>query len=403
MGILTVPFVRDRFTWLAYGLLGYFAYLEAVLGPVLPFLRDELGLNYTVGGLHFSALALGMVISGLLAERLVERRGRYGIFWAGGGGMAVGALLVAVGPHPAVTIFGAFIMGLLGTLLLTIIQSSLSDRHGEQRAIALTESNIIASASVALAPLFVGGFEHLGMSWRGALLCAALAWGAMFLGCRDEPVPAAAADPTGTSAGASTRALPSIFWVYWLTLVLGVSVEWSVVSWGANFLVSANDLANADASIVMTLFFVAMVIGRAAGSRSSRRLNIIWLLYAALGIGGAGFMIFWLAPVPALSVIGLFIAGLGIANFFPFLLSIAAGIVPGQSDMASARVALGAGLAILLAPLALGSFADQAGIQAAFGIVFVIFIMAVGAAVFANRFAARQNSRQAFALAEGGE
>lgn len=32
-------FVRDRFTWLAYIMLGYFAYLQAALGPALPFLR----------------------------------------------------------------------------------------------------------------------------------------------------------------------------------------------------------------------------------------------------------------------------------------------------------------------------------------------------------------------------
>ena len=48
-------FVRDRFTWLAYLMLGYYAYLQAANGPLMPFLRADLGINYTTGGLHFSA------------------------------------------------------------------------------------------------------------------------------------------------------------------------------------------------------------------------------------------------------------------------------------------------------------------------------------------------------------
>ena len=56
------PFLRDRFTWLAYLMLAYFAYLQAVLGPLVPFLRDELHLSYTVSGLHLSAFSIGMVL-----------------------------------------------------------------------------------------------------------------------------------------------------------------------------------------------------------------------------------------------------------------------------------------------------------------------------------------------------
>jgi MFS family permease len=68
-----VPFVRDRFTLLAYFMLGYFAYLQAALGPAVPFLRAELGLSYTIAGLHFSALAIGMILAGLTGAELAAR------------------------------------------------------------------------------------------------------------------------------------------------------------------------------------------------------------------------------------------------------------------------------------------------------------------------------------------
>ncbi len=36
-------FSRDRFTWLAYLFLAFYGYLLNALGPVTPFLKDELG------------------------------------------------------------------------------------------------------------------------------------------------------------------------------------------------------------------------------------------------------------------------------------------------------------------------------------------------------------------------
>ena len=69
-------FNRDRFTWLAYGMLSYYAFMQAAPGLLMPFLRDELNLSYTVSGLHFTAFSLGMVISGLITDRLAARWGR---------------------------------------------------------------------------------------------------------------------------------------------------------------------------------------------------------------------------------------------------------------------------------------------------------------------------------------
>jgi hypothetical protein len=38
-------FVRTPSTWLAYLLVGYFMYVQASLGPVIPFLREDLSLG----------------------------------------------------------------------------------------------------------------------------------------------------------------------------------------------------------------------------------------------------------------------------------------------------------------------------------------------------------------------
>jgi fucose permease len=381
---MTTPFVRDRFTWLAYLMLAYFAYLQAELGPLVPFLRDELNLSYTISGLYLSAFSAGMVLAGTIGDRLVQRWGRRRVFWGGGAGMAVGAVLLILGHHAALTIAGSFIMGLPGTFLLILIQATLSDRHGEQRAIALTESNVIAVMGAGIAPLLVGGSQRAGIGWRGVPLAAVLGWGIMALVFRREPIPESIKE---TETGRSKHSpLPAIFWTYWLVAFLSVSVEWCVIFWGADFLENSAGLSRVNASTLMSVFFLAMVIGRFTGSRLTHSRPVTTLLPAAVGLAMMGFFSFWLAPLAVINVAGLFMAGLGIANLFPLTLSAASGVVrTHQSDRASGRITLAAGTAILVTPQALGTLADQVGIKNAYGVAAVFLVLALGAILAAGR------------------
>ena len=66
-------FQRDRLTWVAYVMLAWFAYLQASPGVVVPHLRDELDLSYSVGGLHLAAFAAGSMVAGLASSRFEPR------------------------------------------------------------------------------------------------------------------------------------------------------------------------------------------------------------------------------------------------------------------------------------------------------------------------------------------
>ncbi len=385
---LTTSFVRDRFTWLAYFMLAYYAFTQAALGPLMPFLRTELNLSYTVTGFHLSAFALGMVLAGLTADRLAQSWGRRVIFWGGGLGMALGAIGLILSHHAILTIASIFGMGFLGTLFLVLIPTTLSDRHGERRVIALTESNFGASISASLAPLVVGGFERAGLSWRGALFLAMAVLAFLMLYFYRESLPS----PRQTAHRSQRlgRTLPLVFWAYWVIICLSVSIEWCFIFWGADFLEKVVGLSRVNAATMMIVFFGAMVLGRFAGSRLSRRLSSATLLQLAIGITVVGFPIFWLARMAPLNLVGLFIAGLGVANLFPLTLSAALSVIPEQADTASARITLAGGLAILIAPLILGWVADQFNIQNAYGLVALLAVVAAVVTFFANRLAASQ-------------
>jgi MFS family permease len=393
-------FVRDRFTWLAYAMLAYFSYMQAILGPLTPFLRDALNLSYTVAGMHLSALAVGAALGGMAAGRVFERWGRHATFWGGGAGMSLGGLLLATAISPVITITGTFLIGLCGVLVMIIGQAGLSDHHGGGRAVALAEGSLASSLLASFAPLLVGGFERAGIGWRGAVISLVAAWGAILIGAWRVPIPAgnpssyrACREKTSAFSGVlgnpgkssaawqaepvARAKLPLTFWAYWVLLMMLVAVHWSMGLWSAEYFQSVVGLDKPTASTLAWAFLSAVVIGRLMGMRLIRHLAPRWLLLISIALALVGFPVFWRASVVTLNVIGLFVMGLGVANFYSLGLSLAIGTAPEIADAASARVSVGVGLAMLVVPQTLGWTADQIGLRAAFGIVAVVLVLAL--------------------------
>jgi MFS family permease len=202
-------FHRYRSTWLSYLLLAFYGYFINILGPITPFLKEELTLSYTVSSLHFTAFAVGILLAGLGGHILVRRVGRWHALWLGAFGMSGGGLLLLFARSPMFTIGASFCMGLLGSLILVIVPSALSDLHGELRAVALSEANLVSSLISTSAPLLVGWFAPLPGGWRLVLGIAAFAPFFLRIGFRRVtlPQPTSGQDDSPTAG----RSLPSLF------------------------------------------------------------------------------------------------------------------------------------------------------------------------------------------------
>jgi len=378
----TQTFHRDRFTWLAYLLLAFYGYFLNILGPITPFLKHELNLSYTVSSLHFTAFAVGMLLVGFGGHILIERIGRRRALWLGAFGMSVSALILIAGRTAPLTIGAAFCMGLVGSLILVIIPSALSDQHGESRAVAISEANVISSLVSTAAPLMVGWTAALPGGWRLALGTAALAPLLMRLGFGNAAPPQSVA-PRADSTSAR-QPLPILFWVYWVAIVLAVSVEFCMISWSADYLENSLHMPRVDAAQSVSLFLAAMIVGRMSVSRLVQRFSVHSMVIACIVLAGIGFALFWLTNIPILGLTGLFVMGLGVAGMYPLLLSLAIGVAGNNTTQASARAALASGIAILALPLVLGRLADMTSIREAYGVV-VILLVGVFLIVVATR------------------
>ncbi len=373
---MTQTYRRDAITLLLIGLLAFYNAFLNILGPLMPYLRDELDLSYTIGSLHFSAIAAGMMTGGWLGDRAVRALGRSRAAWLGSVGICLGAGGLATGTTPIVTITSVFLlMGCVGSLVLIVIGSSLSDHHGHNRTLAIAEANIGASLGAGMGPLAIGAAVWAGFGWRGSLLLPVIFLALLGLRFRGTAFPEMKAI-TRDSAGSGP--LPRAYWAYWATVTVVVGIEYGLIYFGADFLDEVAGLSRDSAATTMSLFLWGMLAGRIVGRQALNKINAAQVLPGALAITSLGFAIYWVFPSPIISVAGLFVAGLGVANLYPLASSLAFEAAPTQSNAAGARLSFASGSAILVAPLMLGALADLVGLRIGYLIVPLLIVAAIG-------------------------
>jgi predicted MFS family arabinose efflux permease len=354
-------FRRDRATWTSYLALALFSYFLSIQGNILPFLRDELGLSYGAASLCPAALAIGLIVCGLIGERVVAWLGRGEALALGLVGACAGAALLGLATTAAVSVAGCLLIGAPGGLVLVVTPAALAERRGAaDRAIAFGEANAASYAASLVATVAMGLFVASGVSWRGGLALGVELAAIVLARCAGEAFP-----PARRRGGTRPARLPAAYWAYWATLVCVIALEYGALLWCPEVLERVQGLSRAGAAMAAAAFSAAMLTGRLFAAPLLRRVAAQRLFLASLALTLPGFLLYWGARQPALSVVGLFALGLGIALLYPLTLGFAIGAAGEREDAASARASLASGVAILSAPLALGALADAAGLQRA--------------------------------------
>ena len=112
-----------------------------------------------------------------------------------------------------------------------------------------------------------------------------------------------------------------------------------------------------------------------------------------------GFAILWPSAVPAQALIGLTLLGIGLGNLFPMGLAVTVALAPERAALASGRAVAMTSLAVVLAPVTVGTLADATSLTAALGIVPIALVLAAAALTVVRRAEARASGAPATAVA----
>jgi MFS family permease len=361
---------RGSATWLLYVVLSCLGFLLNGLGAILVPLQKDLHVDRDEVAFYPTLFAVGLLIVGIVGGKVVGRVGRPFALRASIGGMILGALLLATSTH-ALTLVGALLLGIGGAMLIQLIPALLMALHPHAPAAAVGEANGLASGASVLAPLAVAGALATGLGWRAGYLVAPLLMLVLVLvPAWRIPLPAAAVPAHDAPPTEKTGLLGP-----WIEVLFSVSVEFCMVFWAASAVTVWHHASEALAPAVAALFLVGMAIGRSFAVPITRRMpNARLLMLLCVAVAGAGFLLFWSAPMLPLAAVGLAVAGLGVALLYPTTVSRTIAAWPHAPDRAAARAALASGVAIGGAPFVLARLADLTGLRAAYLVVPVLLV-----------------------------
>lgn len=360
--------------WSIYLMFGLFGAQQGMLGPLMPFLRAEFSLDLRWTGLHFAAYALGLVLIGV-PYRWLERKPPV----IGTGRIAIGSIIVASGFFAMaaglpMTLPGSVVLGFSGGLVMAVGQAMLGRRYGEQAAAKLVEAHIVAGLCVLGGALLVGAATAVGLSWRAAPLLIS-AW-ALLMFCVPSDLHRTEARPTpataSTAAPADALPAPRLTRLsLWALVILGISAEWGVGFWGAEYMKTHVQTSASVAATLMSLYFAGTVCGRLASSFALRRLSPLSLLTTVIFSAIATLLVLWMIQGLAGTAVFTFVLGACLGNFFPLILGSAMRVAPHASSALSTQASQAVGVALLLAPFLLGLLSERIGVEAAFSLLII--------------------------------
>lgn len=366
---------RDHRTWAAFGALFAFGFLNAVLGPALPYLRAVEHISYLPGALHQVAYAIGGGLAGVLAARGLRSLSRAAIISVGLTGAALAGLAVGYGTTLTTTVTAAFVMNLLGTSALIRLWAVLADVHGHRRAVAMTEGEVSVSLAGIVTPLLIGALAATALSWRFAFVLGAGTTCLAALWVWRARMPPAAPHNTratyGNAVGPRRRLQPTLIVIFAI-----VALEFSLSFWLASYLNDDIGLARTAAVAAVAGLYAANLAGRLLASRLARIVSAERLLAAALATALLGLPMLLAATGPLLAGLGIAVTGTGIGAMFPLTSALHVNASPRTADSALGQVLGVASIGQIIGPLTAGAIAQAAGLRVGLLILPVLVVVA---------------------------
>ena len=366
-------FQRDRFFWVVATQTAIVNFYLGGFGPAQSLLRADQGTSLTIAGLHGTAMGVASIAAGYANPHLAHKYGRAKSQWIGLGIFLVGLFLFVISPPVILTIPTTLIAGFGTSMVINTMLSSMSHHYGKAAEVAIPQANGIASVGFVTGTALIGTIASLYPNfWRLGLLLAIPVALILVLVGREREVGKYVPDESGPQSGK----MSGKFWLAWFGFVACISSEFATSFWSAALLKDRVGSSAAISTVAIVALGTGMGVGRWFGGLVLKNFKLDNQLLGLVALQFVGFAAFWLSHSMIISLICLFIIGLGISMQFALAAIRLVGFSDNRPDLAIGKSSLAAGIAIAGAPFLLGFLGDNFGISRAYIMVPVLIAIA---------------------------
>lgn len=372
------------------GLAGYLLIgMAAVLIPsVMNAITAEFtatGLTLAAIGVIFPARAVGGLLGNLLAGIGSDRFGRGRLVWVAALLLGVALVMAAVTGQWLLFVAGLFIVSGAQSALSTGINALIADANRETRARALNTLHGVYGVGAAISPLLIGSLLTAGVPWRWALGGSGLLWliySVVVYFLYREGRSAADRPPRQSLAWRMLQEGPFLALFFIAFAYNGVA--WSLLGWIAVFMEQSAGLSTFLSISMITLFYVALTLGRFLCAAYAERIGYaVTLLILAVGITLTYGLVVWGSPLVV--AVGVFLTGLSLSGLFPTALAYGAQRYPEQTGAVSGILNVAMTLGSMVPPVWTGIIAERWSFQVALGVNYVMVLPLIFLALYLGR------------------
>ena len=366
-------FQRDRFFWIIAIQTAIVNFYLGGFGPAQSLLRADQGTSLTIAGLHGTAMGVASIAAGYANPHLAHRFGRTKSQWIGLGIFLVGLFLFVISPPVILTIPATLITGFGTSMVINTMLSSMSHHYGKAAEVAIPQANGVASIGFVTGTALIGTIASLYPSfWRLGLLLAIPVAVILVLVGREKEAEEHVPDESGPQSGK----MSAKFWLAWLGFVACISSEFATSFWSAALLKDRVGSSAAISTVAIVALGTGMGVGRWYGGLVLKNFKLDNQLLGLVALQFIGFVAFWLSHSMIISLICLFVIGLGISMQFALSAIRLVSFSDNRPDLAIGKSSLAAGIAIAGAPFLLGFLGDNFGISRAYIMVPILIMIA---------------------------
>jgi fucose permease len=345
--------------------------IDGALGVAWPTMRTVFDRDLSELGLLLAAGSTGYLTASLAYGWLHRRAGTGLLLGVGTVLLLVGVTGIALAPAWAALPVSAVVLGIGGGLVDTGMNAHAA------LAFDVGSINLLHACygiGATLGPVVITVSLVSTNTWRaGYLFMAAIqAIAAMAVWRRRHQWAGAEPDLTGSDdAGGDRMAL--IFHLLLFFLYTGVEV--GVGQWAFTLLSEGRGIGTAAAGVWVAVYWGGLTVGRLLFGVAGGRVAPTSALHGSVAVALVGLGILWLDPW-GLGVLGLPVAGLGLAAVFPMLVTLTPariGLTRSTRSMGYQLAAANLGAAVL--PWTLGLVAQARGLEALGPGLFVVGVL----------------------------
>lgn len=348
----------------------------AAWAPLVPFIKNRLGIAEDILGLLLLCIGIGSVLTMPLAGVIAARYGCRRVLTLTGIVLPLLLLLLSVlSSLPLIVVMLLLLGATIGAMDAVVNIHAVLVEQASGRRLMSGLHGLWSVGGFAGAGLF-GLLMQSGLSPLTTMACiAGIIWVTLAIFCRHLLA-------YGGKGGKSALAMPKgIVALIGALCFVSFLAEGAVLDWSGVFLTSLRGMDLSMAGSGYAAFSVAMLLMRLCGDRLVQKLGDRRLVIGGGVVTACGFLLTILLEDAHLSLWGFFLIGIGAANIVPILFSLLGHQTVMPIGAAVAAVTTLGYSGILMGPAAIGFIAHQVGLLSAFALMAVLLLLQ---AVMAN-------------------